>query len=340
MTPVRASLAPWSRPVVQAKLTVSAPGDAYEREADRVADQVMRMPEGPVDTPCACGGSCPRCSAEPVQREAMPAARPAGVPQHDAAQDAASADLSSAVAHGTSGGGHALDGDTRAFMEARFGRSFGGVRVHADGAAAQSAHAVGAIAYTTGPHIVFGAGRYAPGTAEGRRLLAHELAHTVQQGAATQIVGRSAIPGLRTGARGLQRAVITCAGKSKNACKTPKGDHCVPASGGTGFCKWSGAIDPGCVCYPFDQPGLSVGEQILFTLVIMALMAAAFVITEAMIGAIIVCLSGPCEFGALVAVMGFAAALIVIGVIKASKGSSAGPNAAAGGGDTGENAPA
>ena len=82
------------------------------------------------------------------------------------------------------------------------------------------------------------------------------------------------------------------------------------------------------------------GEQILFTLVIMALMAAAFVITEAMIGAIIVCLSGPCEFGALVAVMGFAAALIVIGVIKASKGSSAGPNAAAGGGDTGENAPA
>jgi len=66
-------------------------------------------------------------------------------------------------------------------MEARFGHDFGAVRIHADARAAASAAALGALAYTVGPHIVFGAGRYAPGSAEGRALLAHELAHTIQQ---------------------------------------------------------------------------------------------------------------------------------------------------------------
>lgn len=81
------------------------------------------------------------------------------------------------------GPGKALDPSTGVFMERRFGRSFGHVRVHADAAAAASARAIDALAYTSGHDIVFGAGQYAPHTATGRTLLAHELTHVVQQAA-------------------------------------------------------------------------------------------------------------------------------------------------------------
>ena len=77
--------------------------------------------------------------------------------------------------------GHPLDSATRAFMEPLFGHDFSRVRVHTDTKAAQSAQAVNALAYTVGRDMVFGAGQYAPGTAQGMRLLVHELAHTVQQ---------------------------------------------------------------------------------------------------------------------------------------------------------------
>ena len=81
--------------------------------------------------------------------------------------------------------GHQLDSETRASMSPRFGSDFSQVRVHTDAPAAASARAVGARAYTVGNHIVFGAGRYAPGTAAGDRLLTHELTHVVQQHHAT-----------------------------------------------------------------------------------------------------------------------------------------------------------
>lgn len=77
--------------------------------------------------------------------------------------------------------GQPLDPATRALMEPRFGHDFGRVRVHANGRAAESAAAVDAVAYTVGHDIVFGTGQYAPGSAHGRSLLAHELAHVVQQ---------------------------------------------------------------------------------------------------------------------------------------------------------------
>src|SRR6266545_4123850 len=77
--------------------------------------------------------------------------------------------------------GQPLDGNTRAFMEPRFGLDLGAIRVHVDEPAARSARAVNARAYTVGKNLVFGSGAYAPGTREGRRLLAHELAHVNQQ---------------------------------------------------------------------------------------------------------------------------------------------------------------
>ena len=104
--------------------------------------------------------------AAKVEREAQPA--PQVVP------GAASLGL-------RAGGGQPLDTGARASMEQRFGHDFSRVRVHADGEAARSARALGAAAYAVGPQLVFGSGRYAPGTPEGDALLAHELAHTVQR---------------------------------------------------------------------------------------------------------------------------------------------------------------
>lgn len=95
-----------------------------------------------------------------------------------------------AVYQALRGAGHPLDPATRAFMESRLGHDFGQVRVHTDARAAASADAVQARAYTVGPDVAFAAGAYAPGTAEGRRLLAHELTHVVQQRAAGHPHGR------------------------------------------------------------------------------------------------------------------------------------------------------
>ena len=94
--------------------------------------------------------------------------------------------------------GRPLDPATRDFMEPRFGHDFSQVRVHTDAKAAQSARAVDALAYTVGRNVVFGVGRYAPEADEGRKLLAHELAHVAQQ-RSHATVHHSLMPGLWVG---------------------------------------------------------------------------------------------------------------------------------------------
>src|SRR5579875_3527857 len=79
------------------------------------------------------------------------------------------------------GAGESLDAATRAYMEPRFGHDFSQVRIHADEQAAEEARALNARAYTVGQEIFFGQGEYAPQSAAGRWLLAHELTHVVQQ---------------------------------------------------------------------------------------------------------------------------------------------------------------
>jgi len=161
------------------KLTVTAPGDAFEQEADQVAARVMRMAEPVVQRePCA---DCPdeesalqrQVDEEEDEQEAVQLKASGGDSGGMAAPDS--------VYHALSGGGQPLDSETRAYMEPRFGQDFSGVRVHIDSQAAQSAAEVGARAYTVGQDVVFGAGEYAPGTTAGKQLIAHELAHTVQQ---------------------------------------------------------------------------------------------------------------------------------------------------------------
>ena len=150
---------------LQTKLMVGAPDDPFEREADRVAEQVT-----------AAKGQLTHAATPTIQ-----AYRPAMSTAADAVSDAAPASVEWALGSAAS----PLDTGLRQDMEQRFGHAFANVRVHAGSEAAQSAHELGAHAYTVGRDIVFGAGRYAPSTGAGRRLLAHELTHVVQQGGGT-----------------------------------------------------------------------------------------------------------------------------------------------------------
>ncbi len=114
---------------------------------------------------------------DPLEREAGAAADRATAP-HSAAPGGIAPD---SVASALRSPGHAPDAAVRAFGETHLGRDFGDVRIHTDAAAAQSAQEIGARAYTSGRDIVFGPGQYAPHTAAGQRLLAHELTHVAQQ---------------------------------------------------------------------------------------------------------------------------------------------------------------
>lgn len=180
------------RPIkgLQAKLTVNVPGDAHEQEADRVAEQVMRMPEpqaasmpevsgraAGVQRECACGGSCDDCKRKNHNEDHAKVQMKAAGPVNAGGMEAPPI-----VYEVLRSSGQPLDAGTRSFMEPRFGHDFSKVRVHTDARAAESARAIGARAYTVGSNMVFGEGEYGPGTQAGQRLLGHELAHVVQQG--------------------------------------------------------------------------------------------------------------------------------------------------------------
>ncbi|MDR2153614.1 MAG: DUF4157 domain-containing protein [Burkholderiaceae bacterium] len=164
---------------LQTKLAIGSVDDPLEREADRVADQVM-------------ASSAPTASAGGDGAASLQAAPPS-------------------VERTLASGGRPLERALRHDMERRLGHDFSNVRVHNDSLAAESARHVNAHAYTVGPHIVFAAGQYSPGTRTGQRLLAHELAHSVQQSLNTS--------------RGLQRqaaapVAVTCATGAPEARKT------------------------------------------------------------------------------------------------------------------------
>jgi hypothetical protein len=152
---------------VQASRRVSAPGDPLEAEADQAAEEVLQRKAS-----CECDGTCESCAAddsEPVLRKAEGGTGSSSLAVPDRFTESL-------------GAGRPLDSSMRSWFEPRFRHDFGSVRVHTDPAAAASAQAIDAVAYTAGRDIVFGDGQYAPGTASGQKLLAHELAHVIQQG--------------------------------------------------------------------------------------------------------------------------------------------------------------
>lgn len=159
--------------VLQAKLAISTPGDVYEQEADRVADQVMATPVSDQSTLCEAHPQIQRFSGQ------------SGGPL-----SAVPASVNQVLANS----GRPLDSSLRQDMEQRFGRDFSDVKIHADSHAALSAKDVLSRAYTMGNDIVFGDGQFMPSTCEGRRLIAHELTHVVQQGGSAPMNGNAILP--------------------------------------------------------------------------------------------------------------------------------------------------
>jgi hypothetical protein len=218
-------------------------------EMDRIPDQVMRLEGGrpPVTA------SAPRLSPPSIVHNVLRS------------------------------GGQQLDAGARAFFESRMRHDFSRVRIHTGAMAAKSADAVGALAYTVGPDIVFGAGQYAPGTPEGRALLAHELVHTMQQRSATGTNLRISTPDEAS-----ERQADLVAGKvlTGNLSASGPGAFSIPylaatepvlarydcskltyktcttgvykcGWGGSGTCGWVGPSRGGCICVGARQPSTS-----------------------------------------------------------------------------------
>jgi hypothetical protein len=186
-------------------LTIGKPGDRYEQEADRAAEQVMRMPDPTAQDTTAVGAALgtqgiPRHSTgckERLQRDTRnPFEQEEGLVEEEegtiqarqiAGQTAeASTGLQGEISS-VRGGGQVMPESLRALLEPRFGHDFSRVRIHTDAMAANLARSLHARAFTLGHDLVFGAGEYAPTTDGGQRLLAHELTHVIQQGEAPPI---------------------------------------------------------------------------------------------------------------------------------------------------------
>ena len=186
----RPSPVPGPAPItIQPKLTVNTPGDIYEQEADHIAEQVMRMPEPKLQPACDCGGGCAKCQGG-VHEGGHERLQTKHVGSSGGGQMAAPQGVDEVLASP----GQPLDASARAFFEPRFGQDFSEVRVHSGAIADQSASEMNANAYTVGNNMVFGAGRFVPGSADGQRLVAHELAHVVQQSRGGKTLMRDSAP--------------------------------------------------------------------------------------------------------------------------------------------------
>ena len=204
---------------LQAKLHVGAPDDAYEREADRMADAVVsgdqagrdlasgispmiqrQSAEAEKDEPLelAAGGTVDSLEADAAAVDesdgALLADGQGAVPEDEGAEIviqaktvqgpvSSSVGASSSIEDGirNKGPGMALPDQSRAFFESGFGVGFDGVRVHQDATSTAMNAELGSRAFAHGRDVYFAAGQYQPGTSEGDRLIAHELTHVVQQ---------------------------------------------------------------------------------------------------------------------------------------------------------------
>jgi hypothetical protein len=181
-----------SKPVFfQPRLTINQPNDVYEQEADHMADKVMRMPDTSINQNTffkpannTVQRKCQACEEEDkhIHRKESNANQAQG----DHELDRYVSSLSSS--------GQPMPESSRKFFEPRFGQDFSNVRMHTDSEAANSAQSINALAYTAGNNIVFNNGRYSPESDSGKKLIAHELTHVVQQGSgsvARQIIQRT-----------------------------------------------------------------------------------------------------------------------------------------------------
>lgn len=173
------STLPRQRYLLQPKLTLNTPGDKYEREADRIAAQVMRQEELPNPTKSpptlTLQRKCTACEAETEEEEETL------MRKVDSSGGVDVLPAMSSNLNATKGKGAPLSNSTRGFMEKAFGTDFSEVRVHTGGKAVEMSRRIGAKAFTTGSDLYFNQGQYRPATRDGKQLLAHELTHTLQQ---------------------------------------------------------------------------------------------------------------------------------------------------------------
>ena len=178
---------------IQAKLTVGKPDDIYEKEADRVADRVMTMPaeqtvslQSEKEEEKVKRSSLSQTLTPFVQREQKPDDKVQAsfitIQRKSRSQPKSLDDKTSSMIRNSLGQGSPLPRETADFMESRFGADFSSVKIYTDSQAATISKQINARAFTLGNNIYFGEGQYNSQTHEGKRLLAHELTHTIQQG--------------------------------------------------------------------------------------------------------------------------------------------------------------
>ena len=174
--------------IIQPKLKIGAANDKYEQEADRVADQVMRMPT-PVQSSSI--NSSPTSNINHIQRKCAGCAKEDELIQKK--RSGTTPEVTSSInsnIQSLQGGGKPLSKSEKSFFEPRFGADFSHVRLHTNSQAANTAQSINAKAFTHGSNVVFGAGEYSTGSEGGKKLLAHELTHVVQQaGSQTSLAG-------------------------------------------------------------------------------------------------------------------------------------------------------
>ncbi len=173
---------------VQRKLSIGASNDAYEVEADRVADKVVGMSDSQVSPVQQTGSLVQRkCSAcghkDEIQKKPIASTISPIIQRNTSGNKGGTASKAlTQQINSSKGGGHKMDTNTQNFMETRFGSDFSGVRIHTGTEAVQMSHELNAKAFTVGNDVYFNEGMYSPNTSSGKHLLAHELTHTIQQG--------------------------------------------------------------------------------------------------------------------------------------------------------------
>ncbi|MEL6812052.1 MAG: DUF4157 domain-containing protein [Bacteroidota bacterium] len=189
-------------PVIQAKLTVGQPNDRFEQEADQVADAVMK--ESITSVP-QVQRKCEACEEEELQMKPLAQTLTPIIQKQEEEEEEILQMKGFREGHSptnglqfalqrSKGGGQQMDISTQNFMSNRIGADFSGVKIHTNANAVQMNRQLNAKAFTHGRDVYFNSGQYRPYTNRGKHLLAHELTHTIQQGAVSNVIMRSALP--------------------------------------------------------------------------------------------------------------------------------------------------
>ncbi len=174
----------------QPRLTINAPNDAYEQEADATADKMISMAVPVSENPSFHQAKASLQPKSASREEDDKLIRRKENPGNEIPENSEIDHYISSL----SSSGQPMPEASRHFFEPRFGQDFSNVRIHNDSVAAKSAQSINALAYTSGSDIVFNHGQYSPGTESGQKLLAHELTHVMQQAGGKTIVQKKDTP--------------------------------------------------------------------------------------------------------------------------------------------------